>query len=58
MGETTAIRLAQTTFSDAQQTITALRAEAIADKEKAEIVHKAAGSAGIMGFADLSETLS
>jgi PAS domain S-box-containing protein len=57
VGQDTALRLTQATLDDAGRAMAALRSRAVTQAEQADIVHKAVGSAGLMGFADLSETL-
>lgn len=58
VGRDTAIRLAQATLDDAKRAVSAMRSDVLSGSEKAEIVHKAVGSTGLMGFIDLSETLA
>lgn len=58
IGRDTALRLSQATLDDAKRAISALHSDSLSGSEKAEIVHKAIGSTGLMGFLDLSETLS
>jgi len=58
VGRDTGLRLAQATLDDARRAMVAITSRALTDTERADIVHKAVGSAGLMGFLDLSETLS
>jgi PAS domain S-box-containing protein len=58
IGRDTALRLAQATLDDAGRAIKAIGSTALTDTERADSVHKAVGSTGMIGFLDLSETLS
>ena len=58
VGEDTALRLVQATLADGRAALQAIQDVAMPLEDKAEVVHKAVGSTGLIGFYSLSEALS
>ncbi|MBO6895539.1 MAG: response regulator [Roseibium sp.] len=58
VGEDTAIRLLQTSFLDVEQALRAIADPEITLEDKVSPIHKSVGSTALLGFEDLSDSLS
>jgi signal transduction histidine kinase/FixJ family two-component response regulator len=58
VGAETALRFVEDTLSDVATALQAIRSKDMPPKDKSDIIHKAVGSTGVIGFLDLSDALS